>query len=219
MITRQSETVTAHSGDGLPYWSSKVSALATPCQRRWLTRPGALTEGLRKLGMLELDVIRESIARPSGDELAAMGLASGVPSVVPSVVPVRIREIRMSIDGRHCVVARSVVSLPAWSGSWRALRHLGRRPLADLLYSDRRVSRSVFETARLRCPHPLARVAWRSEPSVRIGHGSSRHQALWARRSVFWRNGCALLVAECFLPGFWDLVATSLVATSCHTNG
>ena len=26
---------------------------------------------------------------------------------------------------------------------------------------------------------------------------------LWARRSVFWRHGLPLLVAECFVPGFW----------------
>uniref|UniRef100_UPI0028AE0CA6 chorismate lyase n=1 Tax=Achromobacter insolitus TaxID=217204 RepID=UPI0028AE0CA6 len=30
---------------------------------------------------------------------------------------------------------------------------------------------------------------------------------IWARRSVFWRQGQPLLVAECFLPAFWDLVA------------
>ena len=30
---------------------------------------------------------------------------------------------------------------------------------------------------------------------------------VWARRSVFWRMGQPLLVAECFLPGFWTLTA------------
>lgn len=194
MITRHRQTDTTRPIRDLAKWSRSIDPLAAPCQRLWLTRPGALTAGLRELGQLSLRVLRESIARPAPDERLAMKLKPGA--------SVRIREICMSIDGTDCVVARSAVDLQAWSGSWQAMRSLGRRPLADLLYDDSRVTRSPFETARLRLPHPLANLTRRAGMDRR----SAYQYAHWARRSVFWRDGHALLVSECFLPGLWDFV-------------
>lgn len=167
--------------------------MASPIQRHWLTRAGALTAGLRELGTLELRVIRQTTLPPQTDERAAMGLAAKQ--------PLHVREICMSINGQDCVVARSTVSLQAKFGAWQAISHLGRRPLADILYDDRRVSRSGFETARIRTPHQLARLALACGPQSL----ANARLALWARRSVFRRGGEALLVSECFLPTFWEI--------------
>lgn len=176
-----------------PYWFGGVPALANIHQRHWLSRPGALTAGLRKLGTLDLTVMRQTRAQATADERVAMGLSNQR--------VVRIREICMSLNGVPCVVARSALTDQAWSGSWQAVRRLGRRPLADLLYHDRKVSRTKFQIARIQQPHPLGRLAQVcSVDSHRLLPG----EAFWARQSVFWRNGKALLVAECFLPAFWQ---------------
>ena len=194
MIPCQASTRLARETHMMSTWSDLIAPCATPAQRHWLSRPGALTVGLRGLGELELTVLRERFLQPFADERSAMRL--------PARAPARVREIQMTINGVACVVARSMLSRQGWAGPWQALRQLGRRPLADLLYDDPHVTRSVFQVARLRSPHPLARLGDRF-----LGAQASwRHQSYWSRRSVFWRNGQPLLVAECFLPPFWALL-------------
>lgn len=182
-------------------WRNTAHALADRTQRAWLTRAGALTDGLREFGHLELEVLRETILLPSTDEARAMRLGLGY--------PVRVREVCMSINGIACVVARSVLTLDGFSGSWQSIRRLGKRPLADLLYRDRRVLRDHFEAARIDRFHPLGAAAKRYFLKPGPYMCRQRHHALWARRSVFWRQSQPLLVSECFLPAFWQILTTS----------
>ena len=193
MIPRQRTTDITLTPNARTYWRNGVDPLTDSIQRYWLRRPGALTVGLRGLGTLKLRVLRQSIGMPTPDECHAMQLNKSQPA--------RVREICLSVDGRDCVVARSVVSLKGWSGSWKAIRGLGRRPLADLLYDDRRVTRSSFETAGICLPHPLGKLVLLSNNDLT----RSSYAAQYARRSVFWRGEQPLLVAECFLPAFWEI--------------
>ncbi|MCD8564380.1 MAG: chorismate lyase [Burkholderiaceae bacterium] len=202
MIPRYSNTETPKPTVLLAHWSKQVDPLADRIIRHWLTRPGALTAGLRELGELNLRVVRQGTVPPKVDEQAAIGL--------PEQRCVHAREICMSINGTDCVVARSVVGIRASRGHWQAIGRLGRRPLADILYDDRRVSRSAFETARIRMPHPLARLASITNHTPATG----KNLTYWARRSVFWRGGEPLLVSECFLPTFWEIVRAQ-----SRTNG
>ena len=195
MIPCQASTRLARETNTASTWSDLIGPCATPDQRYWLSRPGALTVGLRSLGKLELTVLRERFLQPCPDERAVMRL--------PARAPARVREIQMTVNGVVCVVARSVLSRQGWAGPWQALRQLGGRPLADLLYDDPLVTRSVFQMAHLRSPHPLARLSDRHLEASPYW----RHQSYWSRRSVFWRNGQPLLVAECFLPSFWELLS------------
>ena len=184
-------------------WQAATHALTNPTQHAWLTRPYALTDGLRSLGQLQLQVLRQTTVRPALDEQQAMGLNAGSGA--------HAREVCMSIDGVICVVARSVLTPTGLSGAWQTVRRLGKRPLADLLYNDRRVWRSHFEMARLNRFHPLGVMAHRL-----VTNGAQAHQAHWARRSVFWRDGQALLVAECFLPAFWILTQSASAASEVN---
>jgi chorismate--pyruvate lyase len=154
----------------------------------WLSRPGALTAGLRQLGELRLRVVREYATGAPADEAHGMGL-------MPRE-PVWVREIAMSIDGRDAVVARSLAPLRATHAVWAGMRRLRTRPLADMLYDDNSVRRSPFAWGRLKPPMSLLGTVL----EVDAGYAGSD---LWARRSVFWRRGQPLLVAECFVPGFW----------------
>lgn len=177
-------------------WSPTPKPSFLPIQKRWLTRRGALTHALRMLGTLELRVLDEY---PTG---ACQDEAYRLNSVVRS--PVWVREIVMSIDGLECVTARSVTLLNASHGVWQGMRRLRSRPLADILYDDVAIVRSNFEVARLNKQTALYRTV--QALKIEAQPLNQPDSTLLARRSVFWRQGSPLLVAECFLPKFWSLV-------------
>jgi len=174
-------------------WRLKPPASLSQTQKAWLMRAGALTTGLRALGSLRLRVLREFSGTLSRDEAGCLKQTVGS--------PVWIREVVMSIDGADIVVARSLTPLMASHGMWKGMRYLRSRPLADILYHERSIIRSAFEVARVKRSIPLHRTA--CSVSNRTLPVVSTFRPLLARRSVFWRNGYPLLVAECFLPEFW----------------
>lgn len=187
-------------------WGSGVNPLTTKVQQLWLSRAGALTEGLRALGHLELEVLRETVYLASPDECLAMSL--------PATQRLHIREVCMCIDQTPCVVARSLLTPQGYSGAWQSIRRLGKRPLADLLYRDRRVIRSHFETARVNRFHPLGAMAAQQLNACASDTLPNWQPPAWARRSVFRREGEPLLVSECFLPTFWILTDKTLTHAS-----
>ena len=171
-------------------WRPLPTPSLTVSQKQWLTRSGALTQYLRQLGPLTLKVLAEYPDGAQKEEAAIMGLLTGS--------PVWAREITMAIDGQLCVVARSVTPLSASHSVWQGMRTLRTRPLADILYNDPTIIRSTFELARLNRQATLYRTVRRVMPAP------ISPNMLLARRSVFWRLGTPLLVAECFLPNFWS---------------
>lgn len=177
-------------------WLAAAPPVLPPALRHWLFRPGALTAGLRQVGHVRLRVLAEYADGAPRDEALAMGIAPGS--------PVWIREVLMSVNGVDSVPARSLTPLRASHGAWQGMRRLLTRPLADMLYHDSTVIRSPFACRRLASPVPFYATARDVLPANRREQDAGR---VWARRSVFWRQGQPLLVAECFLPGFWDLIA------------
>lgn len=163
-------------------------------QQYWLHRPGALTDGLRQLGQVEIRLIAEHATGLSPGEAWLLGL--------PPCVPVWLREIVMSIDGVNCVIARSLTPLKASHGPWHSMRRLHTRPLADMLYQDSTITRSVFFSRRLNRHQAIYATARRA-----LGLSAPSAPALLARCSVFRRARQPLAVAECFLPEFWLLAA------------
>ena len=181
-------------------WIACPAPCVSQLQREWLTRPGALTQGLRQLGTLRLRVLSERVCRARDDEAARLGLYPG--STLWQ------REVCMSVEGVDCVVAHSVASLTATQGHWQALRRLRNRPLADILYHNPAIVRSDFEFTTLRLGMPLYRLS----QLCHLSHLSQLSEAeptlgqrVLARRSVFERAWQPLLVAEAFLPAFWIL--------------
>lgn len=177
-------------------WLASAPPILSLTQRHWLFRPGALTAGLRQVGHVRLRVLAEYADGAPADEARAMRIAPGA--------PVWVREVLMSVDGIDSVPARSLTPLRASHGAWQGMRRLLTRPLADMLYHDSTVVRSPFACRLLASPVPFYATA----AGVLIRNGRERDaQRVWARRSVFWRQGQPLLVAECFLPDFWTLQA------------
>lgn len=165
-------------------------------QKEWLTKQGALTSALREIGPLTLRVLAEFSAGATPDEACCLGLTV--------LSPVWNREVVMSINGVECVAARSVTPLRASHGIWQGMRRLKSRPLADILYDNVAIKRSDFEVASLTRQTALYRTAYPIARDVQAM--SCLPPTLLARRSVFWRQGTPLLVAECFLPTFWKML-------------
>ena len=187
-------------------WRPKPPSSLRRTQKQWLMRGGALTTGLRAMGALTLSVIHEYSCGLSFDEARCLKL--------PIKSPVWVREVVMRIEGIDCVVARSLTPLVASHGVWQGMRRLRSRPLADILYNQRSIVRSAFEVARLNRAIPLHQtashiLALNKATNHILGNPTppATNQTLLARRSVFWRNGDPLMVAECFLPEFWSHIA------------
>ena len=193
-------------------WLTTPAPSASGLHRKWLTRPGALTEGLRQLGTLNLRVLSEKVCRASLGEAERLGLPTGH--------ALWQREVCMAISGVDCVVAHSVTPLEAAHGHWQAVRRLRNRPLADILYLDWAIVRSGFEfsTLRLGMPlysltalrsgtslYPLTSLRLDSKPYPLNQASPASHMRVYSRRSVFMRATQPLLVAEAFLPAFWNI--------------
>jgi chorismate--pyruvate lyase len=145
---------------------------------------------------MQLRVLAEYAEGARPDEARAMLLAPGK--------PVWVREILMSVDGIDSVVARSLTPLGASRGVWQGMRRLRTRPLADMLYHDRTVQRSRFVCTPLARGIPFYLTA-RDAAAAAADAAAAGAGTVLARRSVFWRYGQPLLVAEGFLPAFWTI--------------
>lgn len=164
----------------------------SPALRRWLKAPGSLTARLRALGTVHVEVMSQGTQRLWPAERRLLKQASG-----------HVREVILCLDGQPVVWARSVTSQRALKGPWKALKGLGSRPLAELLFSHARVRRGRLTQHAWRRAGPeqaRARRDWhrvdRRRPSASPGSPPG-----WARQSVFWHHGLPLRVMESFSPG------------------
>ena len=164
--------------------------------RQWLIAPGSLSRRLAALGTcFEVQTLHQGPRRLQRAEAADLSPHQRTRCWV--------REVLLRVDGVPLVWARSVAPRRALNGPWRALRGLGSRPLADLLFKDPRVQRTPLRRERL-APHgPLAcRLArqWR-----RANGAAPPHGMVCARSSVFHRRGAPLRVLEVFAPALGAL--------------
>lgn len=160
--------------------------------RAWLQSDGSLSRRLSlSFGGFEVQVLGQGTAVATDDELQLLRQYSAGSVRVQRC---HVREVVLWGDGRPLVHARSVLPAVQARLTWRALRGLGQRPLADLLFGLR-----AAHCARLgaHCMAPLrarrlgSRLQWTEHP-------------LWSRRSVFTRRGVPLLVTEWFAPAVCD---------------
>ena len=157
-----------------------------PAQHRladWLSAAGSLTAHIRRVGhdfRVRKLVQRCTSALP--EETALLGRRAGVV----------VREVLLMEGDVPLVFAHSVVLNTHTNGPWRALRGLGSRPLAELLFADRGVQRRPLYYRVVTAADPLGQRVLGALPQTRF--------PLWARRSAFYKDGAPLLVTEVFLP-------------------
>jgi chorismate--pyruvate lyase len=149
---------------------------------RQMRQPGSLTAWLARRGKVSVDVLYSGWDTARPDEARELGLRPGQ--------RVFVRKVCVRCNGVPAVLARSVTSIAAVKNAWRGLHRLGRRPLADLLWSNPCILRGSFGYFRLPVAHPL----------VRAIHGQT---PLPARRSAFTLRGQAMIVLEAFVGLPW----------------
>lgn len=158
--------------------------------RRWLMASGSLSARLAATGkQLSVQVMRQGRAPLSGDEVHALGLK--VPCAGYT------REVMLRVDGQPVVFARSVTAHHHAEGAWRAVRGLGNRPLADVLFRRSGIARQALSFSQLARHSRLQSHVTKSWTTA--AGNAVLDTALNARRSVFVRQGAALLVMEVFI--------------------
>ncbi len=174
--------------------------------RRWLQATGSLSARLAATGeVFSVQVIgqgRQPLTRSEALALGLTGPAAG-----------HVREVLLKVDGVPRVLARSVTTQPDSLGAWRAVRGLGSRPLADVLF---RRSGIVRQPLQYRLAQPATALrrqvgrAWQRAqspaptvpaplPATGCPVGQALARSLPVRRSVFLRQGAPLLVMEVFI--------------------
>ena len=172
----------------MPAWGSRLPAC--PALRAWLTLPGSLSAELaRVFGPLAVQRRHQGQGRLRRDEAAALGLPAGR--------RVHVREVALVCGGATLVRARTVVARDAVKGAWRALKGLGSRPLAELLFHDHRVQRGAPVYAPIALERPGRRLA---DPWQRDAAPGWHGPRVWARRALYRRRGSRLLLTEVFAP-------------------
>jgi len=173
-------------------------APADPTLRHWLHAEGSLTARLRQFGPVEVRVQQQGAMALWGPEQHDLQQRSGY-----------VREVVLLLGGRPAVWARSATSQRAIQGPWRAMQGLATRPLAELLFSSRRVERAPLQSLHLPKGSPLHR-HMRSQWLSLDAPTSAAELPHWARSSVFRRHGHALRVMEAFAPWVCTLKQASL---------
>ena len=159
-----------------------------PALRRWLQADGSLTARLRRHGQVTVQVLAQSAMPLWREERLELAVRCGY-----------VREVILLLDGVPVVWARSATTYRAIQGPWRALRGLGSRPLAELLFTGRQVLRAPLQAWRaprssLQDRH--IRRKWQLETQQTAAVATPR----WARSSVFLHKGHPLRVMEVFSP-------------------
>ncbi len=128
-----------------------------------------------------VQVLSERFARPSPRERRLLGLH-------PREL-CWIREVLLIGDGRPWVLARTLMPVTTLRGRFRRLRHLGRKPLGEVLFREHGWQRGPLEVG---CFHST-------------GYGT----AGFARRSAFRNDRGIVLITEVFFPVLWEHQAIS----------
>ncbi len=150
----------------------------------WLTSRGSLTARIvEHFDDFNLVRLMQRRKLPNVDERRELHLRERELAVV--------REVLLRDGNTPLVFAHSLVAPRDLRGAWRGLSRLGARPLAEMLFHDAAVVRLPMEYKKIDCRHPLYRRAQQVAPF--------EANAVWARRSVFIKNGRPLLVTEVFL--------------------
>lgn len=161
---------------------------------QWLSAPGSLTARLRLLGTVRVEVLDQGRRRLWPQERQALGCSVG-----------HVREVVLRVDERPAVWARSSVPVRAVKGPWRAIRGLGTRPLAELLFTHRAVRRGPLQALRFQ-PHGPASTHMARQwarlhaAAATLPAAAPTSAPTWSRHSLFHHHGQPLQVLEAFAP-------------------
>jgi chorismate lyase len=151
----------------------------------WLTDSGSLSARIQQhFQRFNLVRLNQQLARAHADEAALLGVRVST--------HVLVREVILRDGDTPLIFAHTVVARDAAQSAWYALRNLGTRPLAQLLFNDKRIESGALRYRHLNTTHPLMAKIKAALPAL-------APQRYWARRRVFEKAGQRLIVTEVFL--------------------
>jgi chorismate--pyruvate lyase len=156
-----------------------------PLLRSLLLDRGSLTRRLIALSQGDFRVQLDRLAwgAPFADEAHVLGLRAREVALL--------REVTLLCHEKAAVFARSVMPRRTLQGRYRRLRHLGNRPLGELLFTDKHVARGETRIFPVRAGDALYGGA--------IRRAVRQCPRFWGRSSLFYIGGEPLLVTEIFL--------------------
>lgn len=155
-----------------------------PALDSWLLGEDSLTRRLRARCAgdgFRVSIRQQGWGRPLASERDVLGMAPRTRAWM--------REVYLWCGTERWVYARTVIPYTTLTGKLRRLRHLGTRPLGEVIFADTTMRRSAVEVARIEVPMAEQDRASRA-----------MNTSIWGRRSVFWLQQKPLLVCEFFLP-------------------
>ncbi|WP_097459200.1 chorismate--pyruvate lyase family protein [Mangrovitalea sediminis] len=156
----------------------RISAMHVPARvRDLLLSRGSLTRRLRHRSQhnFHVRIVREQFAQPTLDECRLLQL--------PTRELAWIREVELVGDGEVWVEARTVFPLHTLQGKHRRWRHLGSRPIGEILFREHGWQRGPLEVA-------IPSDVWQSGP--------------FTRRSCFSNQDRQVLITEQFSAVLWQ---------------
>lgn len=171
--------------------------------RHYLIDKGSLTRRLQlQSQQFSVKPVRLRQAKALQDEAALLRLRQQQHALL--------REVLLVCDGTAVVFAHSILPKQSLRGEWRALGHLGNKPLGATLFANPKVQRTPLTYKKLSSHHKLYKRMQQANVLSELLANQPFSQALWARRSVFSLNKINLghakiLVTEVFLPSILNL--------------
>ncbi len=177
------------------HWPSSENARLVKCPkalRACLTESGSLTQYLNQFcdQELSLRLLNQSWQKPTLDECKLLNIQFGKYAII--------REIILGCENLSWVYARTVIPNATYQKRKHQLSRLGLVPLANILFSDRNISRQDMSLHRLQ-------VSTLAISNV-INTNELGTDALWSRRSIFDISDSLFLVQEVFLPGIYPCI-------------
>lgn len=155
---------------------------AVPNQQRWLRAQTSLTRCLKQhCPALAVEVISETVAKPKQEEALRLGCSLNQKAWI--------RTVLLCCDTQPWVYARTVIPNFQPGNPWYNLKNWGKRPLGEMLFQMKNLTRSEFEMTRM----SLENAFLNSEKT------NITVETVLARRSVFSYQKAPLLLTEAFL--------------------
>ena len=153
----------------------------------WLRDRGSLTARLQTKGSFAVRLLRQELAKPTNDEIQALGLTR--------TCKVRVREVALMCDGEALVFAHTALSSKPRGAMSLWFARLGTRSLGALLFAHAGFIRGTINCKRIDHRHALF------GPAINALHlAAAPPSALWARRSLFTYGKQSVLVTEVYSP-------------------
>lgn len=169
--------------------SSKVRLANCPSHIRiCLTETSSLTKRLSHYcdHELTLEVIGQNLAKPSRGESYLLN--------IPMERRAMVREVVIGCCGSDWMFARSIFPTATLQKRKHLLSRLNQIPLANILFSDRGISRIGMQIDKIHSDS-INFTGLKNKNTYIEKH-------LWARTSIFTIEGSPFLVKEVFLPEF-----------------